>query len=77
MKTFRGFIKAKGLDELKVLSAFRDRLLNGNYDELDSALYDFFKAHSGTKKTLDEVLGTFETIEDSKKFVEFLSSSSP
>lgn len=77
VKTFRGFIKAKGLDELKVLSAFRDRLLNGNYDELDSALYDFFKAHSGTKKTLDEVLGTFETIEDSKKFVEFLSSSSP
>lgn len=76
VRTLRDFIRSKKLDEVKVLAEFRDKLLNGRYDELDSVLYDFFKRNSGTKKSLDEVLSAFEKSRDSNGFIAFLSSSS-
>ena len=77
VRTLRDFIKGKKLDEAKILTEFRDKLLNGRYDELDAILYDFFRKNSGTKKSLDEVLSTFEKCKDSNDFISFLSSSSP
>lgn len=75
VKTLREFIKAKKLNELKVLSNFRDKLLNGRYDELDSVLYDFFKKYSGTNKSQDEVLCAFETMNKPDSFIKFLESN--
>lgn len=77
VRTLRDFIRTKNLDEAKILTEFRDKLLNGRYDELDSVLYDFFRKNSGTKKSLDEVMSTFENCKDSNDFIFFLSRSNP
>ena len=77
VRTLRDFIRTKNLDESKILTEFRDKLLNGRYDELDSVLYDFFRKNSGTKKSLDEVMSTFENCKDSNDFISFLSRSNP
>lgn len=77
VRTLRDFIRTKNLDESKILTEFRDKLLNGRYDELDSVLYDFFRQNSGTKKSLDEVMSTFENCKDSNDFISFLSRSNP
>ena len=77
VRTLRYFIRTKNLDEAKILTEFRDKLLNGRYDELDSVLYDFFRKNSGTKKSLDEVMSTFENCKDSNDFISFLSRSNP
>ena len=72
VRNLREFIKAKGIDESNALAHFRDKLLNGKYDELDTVLYDFFKKHSGTTKSLDEVLGALESMRDHDDFIKFL-----
>lgn len=77
VRTLRDFIRTKNLDEAKILTEFRDKLLNGRYDELDSVLYDFFRKNSGTKKSLDEVMSNFENCKDSNDFISFLSRSNP
>ena len=77
VRTLRDFIRTKNIDEAKILTEFRDKLLNGRYDELDSVLYDFFRKNSGTKKSLDEVMSTFENCKDSNDFISFLSRSNP
>ena len=72
VRNLREFIKTKRIDEGNALTHFRDKLLNGKYDELDTVLYDFFKKHSGTTKSLDEVLGTLESMRDHDDFIKFL-----
>lgn len=74
LKTLREFIKAKGIDENKTVSHFRDKLINGRYDELDSVLYDFFRKNSGTTRKIDEVLGEFEKCRKPDEFIKFLET---
>ena len=37
-----------------------------------TVIYDFFKKHSGTTKSLDEVLGALESMRDHDDFIKFL-----
>ncbi len=74
VKILREFIKAKGIDETQALNHFRDKLLNGRYDELDSVLYDFFKKKTGTTRNLGEVLREFEQCGKPDDFIKFLET---
>lgn len=74
LRTFRGFIANYNLDEKKVLQEFSPKLFDGPYDALDDELYAFFQKHSGTQKTKDEVLQSFENAGKVEDFMQFLTS---
>lgn len=57
----RDFIKSANIDENKAASYFKDKLLNGRYDELETVLSDYIIRYSGTKLSSHEVLRLFES----------------
>lgn len=57
----RSFIKSANIDEEEALAYFKDKLLNGKYDALDTVLSDYIIKHSGTTLPSREVLKLFES----------------